>query len=222
MPLPITNILAPHYCCSCGRIGSILCVSCKYNIVEQPFESCILCQRLAPVAENLCSDCKVSYTRAWAVGGRQDALKELINRYKFERARAAYSELTDLLHATLPTLPSDMCIVPVPTITSHIRRRGYDHMALIGKSFAQKRHLTYAPLLQRASKTVQRGSNKAMRLQQAKQAFYVPQRCDGQRILLIDDVCTTGATLEYGARALLAAGAAEVWVAVITVQLLEK
>lgn len=222
MPPLITNILAPHYCCSCGRIGSILCVSCKYNIIEEPFEACILCQRLAPVAENLCNTCNVSYTRAWAVDSRQGALKELINRYKFERARAAYNELTNLLHETLPTLPDDICIVPVPTITSHIRSRGYDHMALIGKTLAQRRQLTYRPLLRRATKTVQHGSDRATRLLQAEQAFYVQQRCDGRRILLVDDVCTTGATLEYGARALLAAGAAEVWVAVITVQLLEK
>lgn len=218
----ITAILAPHYCCSCGRIGSILCESCKYNIVDEPYEACILCQRVAPGGTNLCGSCKVPYNRAWAVTSRKGATKELINKYKFERAQAAYSTLTDLLDKILPALPPDICIVPVPTITSHIRERGYDHMALIGKELATRRGLTYAPLLKRATKTVQHGSNRATRLQQAKQAFRVSGRCDGKRILLVDDVCTTGATLEHAALALRNAGSTEVWVAIITVQLLEK
>ena len=220
--MPIASIFAPHYCCSCGRIGAILCESCKYNIIEEPFGACIACNKPTSDIENLCRTCQQSYSRAWCVGVREGALKELINRYKFERARAASQPLADLLDATLPALPQDMIVVSVPTIAPHIRQRGYDHMARIARHLAKQRGLVCAPLVRRTSKTVQHGATRATRLKQAKNAFTVPFDCSGKHILLIDDVCTTGATLEYAARSLREKGAADVWVAVISVQLLEK
>jgi len=182
----------------------------------------MVCHRIARVAENLCNQCKASYSHAWVVGSRQQALKELIDTYKFERARLAYASIVDLLDAVLPHLPPDITVVPIPTIASHVRVRGYDHMALIGRELAKRRRVRYMPLLKRATTTVQRGANRSQRHTQAKQAFQVPSACEGGRYLVIDDICTTGFTLEYAARALRTAGATEVWVATVATQPLEN
>lgn len=182
----------------------------------------MICHRIARVTENLCNQCKVSYSHAWVVGSRQQALKELIDSYKFERARLAYVSIVDLLDAVLPQLPPDITVVPIPTIASHIRVRGYDHMALIGRELAKRRGVGYMPLLKRATTTVQRGANRNQRHIQAKQAFQVPVTCERGRYLVIDDICTTGFTLEYAAQALRTAGATEVWAATIAAQPLEN
>ena len=218
----LSNALAPHYCCSCGRIGAILCASCKYDIVSEPYEACILCNKLAKITGNLCNTCKSSFSHAWVVGNREGALKEVIDVYKFERARQAHTHLASLLDATLPVLPPDIALVPIPTITKHIRARGYDHMELITRELASKRGLAHTTALRRATTTVQQGANRRKRQEQARAAFAACGVEVGKRYLLIDDISTTGFTLEYAARVLREAGATDVWVAVIASQPLEK
>ena len=222
MPGYIVNLLAPHYCCSCGAIGSVLCEYCKYNIVSEPYEACILCHNLAKPTHNLCDTCNASFTRAWVSGARTGSLKRIIDDYKFERTRAAYKVLSEIFADTLPSLPPDIEIVPVPTIAKHVRMRGYDHMHLIARQLARSCGLPYSRCLRRTTATVQRGANRALRQQQAAAAF---EACDvrvGARYLLIDDVSTTGVTLEHATRVLRTAGASEVWVAVLAIQPLEN
>lgn len=216
----ITSLLAPHYCCSCGAVGSLLCEYCKYDIINDSFDACILCHKLARLGQNSCTSCKSAFTKAWCAGSRSEGLKELLNKYKFERTRAAYAPLADLLHHTLPALPDDVVIVPVPTIAPHIRERGYDQTILLARQLARIRGVAYAPLLRRKTNSVQRGASRKQRAQQAEQAFKA-DNCTG-RYLVIDDITTTGSTLDAAAKVLLAAGAAEVWVAVVAVQPLDK
>ena len=216
----LLSLLVPHYCCSCGSIGSLMCQYCKYDIINEPYEACIVCHKLAKPTENLCSQCKVPFTRAWCAGDRREGLKVLINTFKFERARAAHLPLVDIIHHSLPSLPPDTQIVPVPTIAPHIRVRGYDQTALLARRFAKLRGLPYTSVLRRTTNTMQRGASRKQRIEQAKRTFSA-QGCSGV-YMVIDDITTTGATLQYAAQALLDAGAHEVWVAVIACQPLEK
>lgn len=222
MPGYLVNLLAPHYCCSCGEIGAVLCERCKYDIVSEPYEACILCHNIAKPTENLCNSCKTAFSHAWVVGSRTDALKRIIDDFKFERVRAAYRIFSGLFDATLPNIPPDVIVVPIPTIAKHVRVRGYDHMRLIAREFAKVRHLSYSPCLYRATTTMQRGASRVVRREQAEAAFAVRNVRQNSRYLIVDDVSTTGATLEYASRALLQAGASEVWAAVLATQPLEK
>ena len=222
MRLSLPNLLAPHYCTSCGQSGSVLCEYCKYDIVSEPFAHCIVCLGIAPASGNLCKSCIMPYSRAWCVGNRSDALEGLINAYKFDRVGAAGEVFAQLLDATLPQLPLDVVVTYVPTIPSHIRQRGYDHAGRVAKKFAKIRGLRYSSALARAEFTHQRGAGRAERIANAKRAF----RDDGVEpyatYVLIDDIYTTGATLHYASKVLLEAGAPEVFIAVIARQPLEK
>jgi ComF family protein len=155
------------------------------------------------------------------VGSRDSALRPLIDAYKFERARAVHGVLVDMLDKTLPTLPSDVQVVPIPTITPHRRTRGYGHVELVAKRFADRRGLAYTEIVQRRHNHVQRGLGRRERIAQAKETYMVTTPAKGT-YLLLDDVYTTGATLEYATRALRAAGATDVWVAALSRQTLEK
>lgn len=221
MPNVLADLVMPHYCCSCGNIGAVLCEHCKYDIITEPFESCIVCLRPVAATMQLCRDCRVPYTRAWCVGKREGGLEAAINRYKYESARAGVAPLVDLLDETIPHLSPEVRVVAVPTIARHVRMRGYDHMALVVACFASRRKLKVSHALERVGTDHQQGSTRQQRLVHARRAF----RChpvDAVPHLLIDDVYTTGATLHYAARALLEAGASEVWIAVLSRQLLEK
>jgi len=216
------SLIAPHHCCGCDKIGSLLCDNCKYNITSESKMVCIACGR--PSGHMcLCNSCRVPYERAWVVGDRDGVLQRLVGLYKFERAKSAYKNLGDLLLNTLPELPANAVIVPVPTVAGHIRERGYDHMLLIAKYVAKARGVELKQLIKRKTNTKQRQATARQRTLQAKQAFVVNERVDTDKpYLLIDDVVTTGATVKYAAKALRDAGAKHVWLAVIARQVLDK
>jgi len=212
--------LAPHHCYGCGKIGSLLCDNCKYDIVSEPYMQCVLCGKLGG-ERGVCGQCGVDCTRAWCVGERHDALKQLVDGLKFERVYDAHTVLADLLVDRLPLLPDDLVIVPIPTIAHHIRQRGYDHAQLIARQVARQIDRPLKPLLYRKTISMQRGAGKRLREQQASQAFGARAADSTSCYLLIDDVVTTGATLRHAARALKAAGASMVWVAVTSRQPLD-
>jgi competence protein ComFC len=215
------SYLAPHPCCSCGKLGSLLCDNCKYNIICEISISCMICGAIS-ANNGICSTCTAPYSKAWCVGERTDELKRLIDGFKFENKKEAYKPLGDLLDACVAQLPEETVIVAIPTTSAHIRVRGYDHALLVGKYFAAKRGLTYRPVLQRRTNTSQRNANRKERLLQAKMAFKTTGNIsDNVPYLLIDDITTTGATLHFAAKALRAAGATTVWVATIARQPLD-
>lgn len=218
MKLPILDLIAPHYCCSCGDMGAILCEYCKFNIISEPCGTCVLCDTPAAGGQNLCRQCRPPFSKAWCVGDRSDELKELIDAFKFNRARAAHRVLAELLHHTVPLLPHDVIVTSIPTIPAHIRVRGYDQAQLVARCFAKMRHLPYQSAVMRRTNTVQHtAANRRQRMEQAKRAFSASAQ-PGKTYLLIDDVCTTGASVQYAAKALKDNGAKDVWVAVLAKQ----
>lgn len=218
----LLRIVAPHYCYGCQKIGSVLCDNCKYDIVDDAISGCIVCT--APSLVGICSRCRTTYDRAWCVGDRSGVLQNVIDALKFERVSDAADSLASLLDDSLPELPSEVIVVPVPTIPSHIRQRGYDHSLLIATAFARRRRLSLDTSLSRTNaRFVQRGSNKLTRLRQAKSAFACAGSLNPDKVyLLIDDVVTTNATVRYAAEALRSAGTSTVWVAVLARQPLDK
>lgn len=213
--------LSPHLCCGCGEIGSILCDNCKYDITNEPFSSCIQCGVLVSQG-NCCGACRERYTDAWCVSERTGAIERLIDQYKFARVRAATLPLATLVAQTVGQLPPETVIVPIPTINRHIRQRGYDHMMLIARCLAKLRGWRVVSAVQRRTQTTQRGAAASERKTQAQRAFYVPVKCDPSLpYLVIDDVMTTGATVEAAVASLRAAGAERVYVAVIARQPLD-
>lgn len=213
----LLDYLAPHYCYGCGEIGAALCEHCKYNIEEDYSEACVGCGGMA--ASGLCGTCHLPYQRSWVVGEREGLLRRLIDEYKFESVRGVADTLAELLADRLPELPGDTIVVPVPTIRPHVRQRGFDHMVRIAKGVAGRKGCHYAALLARRTRTVQRGKGRAERIRQAKEAFSIKGLIPTDvPYLIVDDVTTTGATLQYAAQALCDAGAQRVWVAVLSRQ----
>lgn len=218
----LMSLIAPHHCSGCGVVGTLLCDSCKYDILDDPFVGCVSCGSGLAGASGICRRCKVPYSRGWCVADRRSTIQNLIGTYKFNNARSAFVQLAELLNDRLPVLPDNTVIVPVPTVSSHIRERGYDHMLLIAKRFASLRNLPLETLLQRQTNTKQRDASARRRNEQASDAFYSSKVPDASSVyLVLDDVITTGATVKYASKVLLDAGAKEVWVASISRQPLD-
>lgn len=218
----VLQIIAPHPCSGCAKVGSVLCHDCKYNIIHEPFMGCILCGR--PQKHGICDFHNSSITRAFTVSSRTGSLEDVINRLKFQNTKAAAGALAELLHASLPMLPRDIELVPIPTVRSHIRQRGYDHVELIVRQLAALRNLPIKRALERKTSDTQHIVGKNERIKQSNEAFGLAATAvnslQGHRILLIDDIVTTGSTLQSAARLLHCAGAT-VWVATLAYQPLD-
>lgn len=214
----VLSMIAPHHCFGCGFEGVVLCDCCKNNILDEPFSTCLVCGVSAH--DNLCESHDVPYQRAWCVATRTGVIAEVIDSYKFHGVRAAHQPLAQLLHEVLPALPAQTVIVPVPTTPRNVRIRGYDHMELMARELARLGGWQLASPLQRRNNVTQHfAETAAARRAQAKEFFEVKIEVDNTvPYVIIDDIFTTGSTIEAAACCLRDAGAEQVWVAVIARQ----
>jgi ComF family protein len=208
----ILALFAPFDCLGCQTEGALLCRDCLKHRVPKAPGCCYRCLKSTKAA--LCLPCrtKTELDQVWAVSAYQDISRQLVSRLKFSRTQAAASIIARIIDGRLPSLPADTIVVHVPTANQRVRQRGYDQAQLIARELARVRGFPYQALLRRHGKTRQVGANRQERLEQLQKAYQCPfpLRVERRKILLVDDVLTTGATIETAAKVLKMHGAAEV------------
>ena len=207
----LLSFIAPHTCLQCGVEGSLWCDACR-RTAPLAAERCYRCHRYSP-AGRTCTACrrKSPLYSVRAATRYEGHAKRLVWRLKFVRARAGAYDAGELIVSRF-ALPDGAVMTPVPAVTGHVRRRGYDQSVLIARQIARRSGVPYAPLLLRHGQRQQRSAPRSQRLTQLADAFQPVryERIQGAHVVLVDDVITTGATLEAAARALRAAGAKRV------------
>ena len=203
-----------------------LCWDCRADVkvVQVPF-----CERCGdPVAGSVsgpfeCAGChKIAPAFDWARSAvRYDGVaKECLRRFKYHAGAWLLDDLTDWLMALWKTCPQNVrgadVATCVPLYPKRERERGYNQSALLGGSLARRIGIPFqGRLLWRRRPTAsQTRLTAAQRVHNVKGVFMVPWsgRVRGARVLLVDDVMTTGATVNECARTLKAAGAVSVMV----------
>lgn len=196
---------------SCDNEGSLLCEACSISEVPFVASTCYSCGEITKNFET-CRKCRRQspLSSVWVVTKYEAIAKKLIHELKFYSRRGAAEPIALLGLGILP-LPDGHIVTHLPTSSLHIRRRGFDQSKLIAKSLARGRY-KYSPLLRRLKKIHQIGANKKQRQEQLAGAFMAVNKylIKNAKILLVDDVATTGASLEEAARTLKKAGAKEV------------
>lgn len=207
----VLALIAPHVCLQCKAEGSLWCLTCRAT-APLPAQRCYRCHAMS-IAGRTCKRCRRASPlySVEAATRYEDYAKQLVWKLKFGRAKAAAGTLAEIMAARIVS-DRDIVIVPVPTSTNRVRRRGYDQAVLISHHFSLCTGRPCISALLRLGQQQQHTATRALRLTQLAQAYTVPRPgvVAGRHVVLIDDVITTGATLDAAARALKAAGAKRV------------
>jgi ComF family protein len=219
----LLNLLFPPVCINCHeRIAEQsmwLCGNCFDRLSPLPEEHCPKCGY--PTEGNECSNCAVNsyvFSRAGAVFLYDGPAKALVQALKYDGKRRIAEWFAAQMHKLLlqdKTLTDVDVITAVPLHRVRRRERGYNQSDLIARALAARLGKPYAEKALRrtvytASQTKLGGASRRKNLQDAFRAGRFEH--SGKSFLLIDDVFTTGTTVNEASRALLRAGAKEVFV----------
>ncbi|MEZ4599796.1 MAG: ComF family protein [Syntrophotaleaceae bacterium] len=227
----LIDLLLPPACPLCGGLlnqggRQNFCTACMQGIhpVSPPHcPRCLLPYPSQEGSDHLCQSCLLdppSFAMVNSVGLYEDSLRQAIHRFKYRGVFSLDRPLGILLAAALESLgpdPAPDLLIPVPLHASRLRQRGYNQSLLLARVLGRrwKKPVPTRLLVRKRPTMPQQGLKAADRLRNLKGAFEVRFPIDGQSVLLIDDVMTTGATARECARTLLKAGAREVSVAVL-------
>lgn len=222
----VLAIVYPPSCVACqAAVGQAqaVCPSCWGSIgfIERPY-----CERLGTpfavdLGPGLLSPAAIAdppvYARARAVCRFDGVARELVHRLKYgDRVELALTLGRMMAQAGRELLPDADLVVPVPLHRTRLWSRRFNQAAALAGVVARQADLPLAPAaLARVKRTRQQvGLTRPQRAENLQGAFRVPEtmrpQIEGRRVLLIDDVLTTGSTANATARALLRAGARDV------------
>ena len=219
----LLDLLFPWSCAACERAcGEALCEACRRRIPWLPSTVCECCG--IPREPGACGPCRLeppAFARARAVAayapreGQPDPLGIALRSLKYGGRRALAHPLGALLAARQPFPPGEHdVIVPVPLHPARLRERGFNQALLLARPVASRLRLPLAlDALRRVRPTPPQASlDERTRRRNVRDAFDVkrPREIRDRRVLLVDDVVTSGATADACARALRAAGATRV------------
>lgn len=210
----VADLLWPARCAGCDLPGTLLCDRCRRALaLVDPVDACPLCG--APDGVHGCAECgrsSFSFSAARCAGVLEWPLSRMVTLHK----DAAELRLTLLLAQLVAGAAAEWCdwaqaVVGVPASPTAFARRGFDHGALLAAEFAL---LTGVPALDAVRALPRRDQRHLSRESRGVNAgasmALLPGAHVPSRVLVVDDVMTTGATLEAATRVLLAAGCAEV------------
>lgn len=215
----LADLLFPPRCAGCRQPGHLLCSTCEAAIARFPPPCCPRCDLPLAAPAPRCAPCHrgqlADLDGMRVLGPHVAPLREAVHALKYGGRRALGEVLGNRLAAHWQARPGGPLdgLIPVPLHAERQRDRGYNQAEVLAEGMAPRLRLPVrAALLCRRRATPQQvGLDRQARLQNVAGAFVATPGVAGGRWLLVDDVCTTGATLDACAAALRAAGAESVW-----------
>jgi len=222
----IFNLFFPAKCGFCGSITgncNYICNSCKNRQYNEDREHCILCGKKIYLTENICNECRerrVYYEKLIYYDEYKDVLKDKIISYKFNDNSYLYHFFVELLLPKLINEEFDL-ITAVPISKKRMKERGYNQSELIAKKLAKLMEVPYFKLLSKNHETKRQSElSKVERMINVRNSFDFNSKINikDKKILLIDDVFTTGSTMNECSRVLKMWGSMSIKVAVIAIR----
>lgn len=224
-PAKLLNALFPPQCMSCGELvgtHGTLCHDCWSDLSFITKPGCAICAHPFDFDlgdDALCASCIDQlpvFDEAYSALRFDDTSKRLLHKLKFEDQGHLAPILAEWLANYMRHKPAVDMVIPVPLSRKRLFHRRYNQSALVAQELAQRLGCGYAPsILQRVRHTTpQTGLTKLQRQENVRGAFAVPDaaltQLTSKQVCLVDDVMTTGATINACCKALKKAGASRV------------
>ncbi len=212
------SFVFPNMCLSCGRIideDKRLCDSCQNNLTVIPADKrCLKCGLSKPDCD--CVRHIYYFEGALSVFHNSNTARNIVYKYKFANKKHYREYIADKMIRIIKEEYSDIkfdVIVPVPTSLKSFVSRGYDHIFLLSENISEKLRIPISKDIIGCKPfgKPQHTNDYSNRFPNAREKYFVKNKTDAKTVLLVDDVKTTGATLDSCARCLLFAGAHTVY-----------
>jgi competence protein ComFC len=215
----LLNLIFVPECMFCGRIGELFCDNCISKCKYTNPNLCFVCHRPSKLGVTH-ADCLFPQTpvQFFYIYEYEGILRDCIRNSKYNRkefmalnilCRRTFTKFKSLL-----TVYKDHIAVPIPLSKHKLEERQFNQAEMIARDLAQISGQKVIPgIVSRSKDTLaQHTANREERFKNMRNAFKVtrPEKVKDQKILLVDDICTTGATFLEAAKALYRAGAGEV------------
>jgi ComF family protein len=213
----LVDLIFPPTCGGCGELGVRWCQKCQQTSKKIQPPICAICGQPIQAGE-ICTRCaasppKYAAVRSWAEfdGPVRNALHAL----KYRKNIGLGGSLAQSLAESIQTYDWDVhLITPVPLGSQREQQRGYNQAALIAQPLALQLQLPYNPRILERTRETQSQVDLSLRERQKNLAGAFrsqPKTVDGKIVLIIDDVTTSGSTLNACADALIQVGAQTVY-----------
>ncbi len=214
--LCLLDFLYPGACLGCGDYlenhDAIFCDSCEKKIAEVDFYICGECG--APMeSPDGCNKCRADEPMpVLALGQYEDPLKEAIHSFKFQHIRRAAGIFADKIykiHREKIEAFSPDIIVPVPLHSLRLKSRGFNQAEDLARGLSQKLNIpTAVDVIDKTRQSRDQARLRAAKRLKNLRGVFTPtgNRLNGERVIIVDDVFTTGATMREVRGAIIAAG----------------
>lgn len=224
----LSNVIFPPQCLGCAEIlhqsdDHIFCPACEEKINFISGSICNICGTTfpdSPAESHLCGEClekRPYFFCSRAVFRYENIILKAIHQFKYKRNIARGEILASFMaDFSFPDIEFSgySLIIPVPLHIKRLRERGFNQSLVLARSLGEKRQIPVDFSLLRRHKyaLTQTASNKKERKKNIQGAFEVSSKGNitGKNILLVDDVYTTGATVNECSKTLIKAGAQKV------------
>lgn len=219
------DLLFPRRCPVCGGVampkGRLICPACLKQLSFVSSPACMKCgKEIGSRDQEYCADCirrKKSFTRGFALLNYDSRAAVSMAAVKYHNKREYldfYARAAALRFGKQFRQAGIQVIVPVPVHASRLKTRGFNQAAVLAEKLSAELGIPWEELLIRVKKTdPQKSLGSAERLKNLRGAFEAEQEAGKwERVLLVDDIYTTGSTAEICSRALLKTGVKQVFV----------
>ncbi|MBQ5431573.1 MAG: ComF family protein [Lachnospiraceae bacterium] len=223
MQKKLYKLLYPRRCPGCDKLlepdQKVLCARCDDLVKRTGEVVCVTCGKpLKNETRDLCPDCRKGHN---FVAGRalfvyDGPMKEAMYRLKYDNRRCYarnFAVEAKKTYAGLMRAWGIECVVPIPMFAPKERKRGYNQARVLAQNIAEEFGLPVADLLERVEDTPpMKGLSPFDRRSNVKKAFHMKEsEVQFNRILVVDDIFTTGATMDAVAEVLMSHGVQAVY-----------
>jgi competence protein ComFC len=218
----VVDLFLPKRCVVCGAAGSWLCRQCGAGLVPLDGPRCGHCGSPSGVAVAECRECRarrLGFVSARAAFSYQGPARRLVTACKFRALRSLAREMADLAAPHFPRALPGACgpaapqaVTAVPAHRGHRLERGFNQAELLGRELARAADLPFVDLLVRTRhgrrQSELAADERCANVRGAFGAAPVARRVAGElkRVVIVDDVYTTGETLSECSKALVVVG----------------